>query len=84
MKKITKALIYLATGVGVTKLRTKDFRLLNLIEDLLDEDAVAAVEKEKKFVYTLDVLVWPLIVIDNLFEFIADDIFKLDIWNLED
>ena len=84
MKKITKALLYVTTGVGVVKLRTKDRRIIGLLANDFDIDLDVYLKKYKHLVYTINVLVWPTIIVDNLFEFIADDIFKLDIWNIKD
>lgn len=81
MKKITKALLYVATGVGVVKLRTKDRKIIELLANDYGIDLDVYLKKYKHLVYTVNVLAWPTIIVDNLFEFVADDIFKLDIWN---
>lgn len=81
MKKITKALLYVATGVGVVKLRTKDRKIIEIAANDFDIDMDVYLKKYKHLVYTVFVLVWPAIIVDNLLEFVADDIFKLDIWN---
>lgn len=83
MKKVIK---YLLTGIGVAILRKRDPVITDAINDVYarydldvknNEQHAKIANDYTALAYVAGVLLWPLVIVDSIVDFVASDILKL-------
>ena len=81
-----KVITYLLTGIGVAILRKRDPVITDAINDVYarcdldvenNEQHAKIANDYTALVYGLVVLLWPVVVVDSIVDFVASDILKL-------